>query len=120
MNAVAAGEAHVIPRLMLLVLAALVVMQVSEREAVDRLAAASGIVVIASWTWSRMATRRLSVVRQPRAERATVGEMFDEEIVLRNRSLVPKLWLEVVDFSTLPNHCRSRLMSHCAVRSATT
>ena len=99
-----------IPRLMLLVLAALVVMQVSEREAVDRLAAASGIVVIASWTWSRMATRRLSVVRQPRAERATVGEMFDEEIVLRNRSLVPKPWLEVVDFSTLPNHVASQIV----------
>lgn len=99
-----------IPRLLLLVLAVLAVMQVSEREAVDRLAAACGIVVIASWTWSRMATRRLSVVRQPRAERAAVGEIFDEVIVLRNRSILPKPWLEVVDYSTLPQHVASQVV----------
>jgi uncharacterized protein (DUF58 family) len=98
------------PRLLLLEVAVLAVMQLSERESVDRLAAAFGIVVVAAWLWSRLATRRLTIERRPRSQRAAVGDLFDETIVLRNRSWIPKPWLEVLDYSTLPGHVASRVV----------
>ena len=36
--------------------------------------------------------------------RVQVGEVFDERLMLDNNSLLPKLWVRVVDGSTLPGH----------------
>lgn len=63
-------------------------------------------------TWSNL--RRLSIDRRIRARRFQVGKMAEEEFTLINRSWLPKLWLEVLDHSTLPNHRAGRVTSSLA------
>lgn len=48
--------------------------------------------------------------RKTRARRAQVGRNLDEAFIIRNRSIIPKLWLEVRDHSTLPSHRASHIV----------
>ncbi len=51
------------------------------------------------------------VTRVTLTPRSQVGHLVEETLVLRNKTLLPKLWLEVRDFSTLPGHRVSRVVS---------
>jgi len=51
--------------------------------------------------WSR---RGLAFARTLPGGRMQVGELLDERLRLENRSWLPKLWVQVVDSSTIPNH----------------
>ncbi len=67
--------------------------------------------IIVSFLWAWSGIRRVKVERQVRAARSQVGKMIEERFVVRNQSILPKLWLEVLDHSTLPHHRASRVIS---------
>lgn len=74
------------------------------------LAYALGAVLIGAFIWSWTAVNWVSMNRHTRARRAQVGLPLDESFLIYNTSLLPKLWLEVRDHSTLPNHQASQVI----------
>jgi len=59
---------------------------------------------ILSWVWARYSLRKLVFHRNTTSGRVQVGETFEERLVLDNISVLPKLWVQIVDGSTLPGH----------------
>jgi len=76
----------------------------------------TGLLVI-SFLWAWLSVRWLSISRKTRARRAQVGRSLDEAFIVHNRSLLPKLWLEVRDHSDLPGHHASHVVPALAGRS---
>jgi uncharacterized protein (DUF58 family) len=74
------------------------------------LAYALGAVLIGSFLWSWTAVNWLSIARHTHARRAQVGHSLDESFRVRNTALLPKLWLEIRDHSTLPGHNASQVV----------
>ena len=70
------------------------------------------------WAWSSL--RWLEVERRTPANRSQVGKIAEEHFVVHNRGLFPKLWLEVRDYSTLPGHLTSRVISTLGRRQSRT
>lgn len=68
------------------------------------------------WAWSGANWLRLA--RQTRARRAQVGRFMEERFTVRNSSVLPKLWLEVYDHSTLPGHRASHVVSNLRPHAA--
>ena len=62
-----------------------------------------GLLLIA-YLWAWASVRGIGISRRTRAHRAQVGRNLDEAFTIRNRALLPKLWLEVQDHSDLPGH----------------
>ncbi|MBN1485624.1 MAG: DUF58 domain-containing protein, partial [Chloroflexia bacterium] len=67
--------------------------------------------IAVSFVWAWAGVRGVDLERQIRTTRSQVGRMAEERLVVRNRVPIPKLWLEVRDHSTLPNHRVSRVLS---------
>ncbi|MCL4254501.1 MAG: DUF58 domain-containing protein [Anaerolineae bacterium] len=67
-------------------------------------------VIIISYVWSWFSVRWISITRKTRARRAQVGRTFEETFIVKNRSIIPKLWVEVEDQSDLPDHRASRVV----------
>lgn len=67
-----------------------------------------GIIFIA-WCWVWFSIRHIGLTRRTRSRRAQVGEIFEEVFIIKNRSFMPKLWLEIQDQSTLPGHRASTI-----------
>lgn len=67
-------------------------------------------VIIISYGWSWFSVRWISITRKTRARRAQVGRTFEETFIVKNRSIIPKLWVEVEDQSDLPDHRASRVV----------
>jgi uncharacterized protein (DUF58 family) len=59
---------------------------------------------VLSWLWARYSLRRMVFRRIAAGGRVQVGEVFDERLMLDNLSMMPKLWVQVADSSTLPGH----------------
>ena len=60
-----------------------------------------GLLVVAySWSWTSL--NGVRIVREPRSNRAQVGQLFIERFTLSNLSRTPKLWVETKDTSDLP------------------
>jgi uncharacterized protein (DUF58 family) len=59
---------------------------------------------ILSWLWARYSLRKLDFHRNTVSGRVQVGETFEERLMLDNISILPKLWVQVADNSTLPGH----------------
>lgn len=62
-----------------------------------------GLLLIA-YTWAWASVRWIGISRKTRAHRAQVGRKLEEAFTIHNRSIFPKLWLEVRDHSNFPNH----------------
>ncbi len=60
--------------------------------------------LIVSFVWAHSNVHGLEIKREPLTPRAYVGEYARERISLRNRWILPKLWVEVYDYSDLPQH----------------
>lgn len=60
--------------------------------------------------WALMAVRGVALNRVTRTRRSQVGRNFSESFTLRNTNILPKLWLEVRDHSTLPAHRASHVV----------
>lgn len=67
------------------------------------------IVVARGWTWVSLNQVRLG--RQSQAARAQVGRPLNERLTVRNNGTLPKLWLEVRDYSDLPGHNASKVLT---------
>jgi uncharacterized protein (DUF58 family) len=59
---------------------------------------------ILSWLWARYSLRMLVFRRTAASGRVQVGETFDERLMLDNLAVIPKLWVQIADGSTLPGH----------------
>ncbi len=59
---------------------------------------------VLSWLWARYSLRQLVFRRTSTSGRVQVGEIFDERLMLDNLSIMPKLWVQIADGSTLPGH----------------
>ena len=59
---------------------------------------------VLSWLWARYSLRQLVFRRSATTGRIQVGEVFDERLMLDNLSVMPKLWVQIADGSTLPGH----------------
>lgn len=75
-----------------------------------------GGMLIVSLVWSLIAVRWIRISRRTLAQQAQVGKMIEETFVVRNTAVVPKLWLEVRDHSTLPNHHASHVVPALGAR----
>jgi uncharacterized protein (DUF58 family) len=77
-----------------------------------------GGVIIISFLWAWLSVRWISIARKTRARRAQVGRNLDEVFIVRNRSFLPKLWLEVRDHSDLPGHRASHVVPLLGARGS--
>src|SRR5213082_2623147 len=57
-----------------------------------------------SWLWAYYSLYKLAFRRTVTSGRVQVGEVFDERLMLDNLSVLPKLWVQIADASTLPGH----------------
>ncbi|MCE7929155.1 MAG: DUF58 domain-containing protein [Dehalococcoidia bacterium] len=79
-------------------------------ELLFRLAWVVGLIIPASWLIAWSSTRGINVEVQRRTGRAQVGQEAQEVIEVFNRSLLPRLWLEVDDPSDMPGHNSRRVV----------
>jgi len=73
-------------------------------------------VAIISYFWSWSNVTHLQIVRQTRAHRSQVGSPVEERFLVRNGGVLPKLWVEVRDHSTLPEHHASWVVNSLGAR----
>jgi uncharacterized protein (DUF58 family) len=76
--------------------------------------------LVFSFLWAWTGVRWTRVDRYARTDRSQVGKIAEERFVVHNRGLLPKLWLEVRDDSTLPQHHASRVISPLGSRKMNT
>jgi uncharacterized protein (DUF58 family) len=69
-----------------------------------------GGLLLLSLVWAQTGVSWVRARRLTRARRAQVGKTLDEVFTVWNTGLVPKLWLEVLDHSTLPGHRASHVV----------
>jgi uncharacterized protein (DUF58 family) len=69
------------------------------------------ILLVVAYLWAWSGTRWMRVVRYTRTGRSQVGKMAEERLTITNTSPIPKLWIEVRDSSTLPDHRVSQVLS---------
>jgi uncharacterized protein (DUF58 family) len=69
-------------------------------------------VLLFSYLWAWSSIRSVNLRRFTRTQRSQVGQYAEETFEVRNSSFVPKLWLEVEDFSQLPWHEASRVVAN--------
>lgn len=62
------------------------------------------LLFVLSWFWARYSLHNMIFRRASAATRVQVGELFDERLMLDNVSVLPKLWVQIADGSTLPAH----------------
>jgi len=68
-----------------------------------------GLLVVA-YIWSLLSLRGITVQRDARSDRAQVGQTFQERVRVRNDSRLGKLWVELLDQSSLPGHLVSKVV----------
>lgn len=69
------------------------------------------------YAWARLSLRGLDVRRKLPTPRSQVGKYVEEHLLVYNRSLWPKLWVEVQDTTDLPGH-HSRFVTSLPGRSS--
>lgn len=66
---------------------------------------------LVTYLWAVLSIRGMRVTRIARSLRASVGEVFEEQFVLSNKSRWPCLWVEVDNQSVLPQAAGARLLT---------
>ena len=69
------------------------------------------LIIIVGWIWSILALRWLSVERRAYTLRHQVGQIFEERFSVTNNELLPKLWIEIRDKTSLPGAAGSRILT---------
>ncbi|MCP4416266.1 MAG: DUF58 domain-containing protein [Chloroflexi bacterium] len=95
----------------LLAFVALIGGLITGREILFNLAYLLGLLLIFSFAWAWTNINWVHLSRVTRTRRAQVGRPLEERFAVRNTSRIPKLWLEVRDFATLPGHYSSHVVS---------
>ena len=102
----------------LMALVALIGGLITGRDLWFNLAYLLGLLLIISFAWSWININSLHLSRVTRTRRTQVGRPVEERFEVRNTSILPKLWLEVRDFSTLPGHFSSRVLNNLGARGS--
>jgi len=76
-----------------------------------RLAYVIAAAIPLSYFWTREMARGLEVEVHRTDQRVTQGQPIEGQIWVRSRSLVPKVWLEVEDPSSVPGHSSRRVLT---------
>ncbi len=76
-----------------------------------------GSLLILTFLWSWFSVRWISINRRTRSRRAQVGRTLEESFAVKNASIIPKLWLDIRDDSTLPGHRASHVVPALGARS---
>jgi uncharacterized protein (DUF58 family) len=76
-----------------------------------------GGLLVLSFLWARLSLLGVRVTRQLRSNRSQVGKYAEELLTVDNTAPLPKLWLEVRDFSDLPGHRVSRVLNWLPARA---
>lgn len=95
----------------LLAVLAFVVGIITGRDLLFTIAYLLALLLIISFLWAWSNLRWVHLSRATRTRRTQVGRPLEERFTLRNTSIVPKLWLEVRDFSDLPGHFPSQVVN---------
>ena len=98
-------------KVILLVVAVLVVGQIADWSVADHLVIALLVILAVAWIWTKLSLRGVSVVRKTGADRAQVGQSLRETLAVRNAGRLSKLWIELMDRSTLPGHDPGRVIN---------
>jgi uncharacterized protein (DUF58 family) len=64
-----------------------------------------------AYVWSRLNLLGLEIVPDRSTDRLQVGAQFEERITVRNKSWLPKVWLEIDDPSEMPGHIARRVIT---------
>jgi len=73
------------------------------------------LIISFAWAWANINWVHIS--RVTRVRRTQVGRPLEERFAVRNTSIIPKLWLEVHDYSTVPNHFASQVVNNLGSRA---
>ena len=76
-----------------------------------RLLYLSALLTVIAWLLTGFSLRGIRVERQARSLRASVGDIFEEHFEISNTNLLPKLWLEIANESTIPHATGSRVLT---------
>ncbi len=101
-----------------LALVAFVAGLVTGRDLLFTLAYLLGLLLILSFAWAWINLNGVHLSRLTRVRRTQVGRPLEERFTVRNTSIIPKLWLEVRDFSTLPYHYSSHVVNNLGSRQS--
>lgn len=93
-----------------LLILSLLALMVTGSPIYSRLSYLWGFLLMGSWLWATLALQGIQVQREARIRRAQVGQIFQERFKVQNNSRLPRLWLEVLDQSTLPGSPGSRVL----------
>jgi uncharacterized protein (DUF58 family) len=96
----------------LLALAALLAGLITGRSLLFNLSYLLGLLIITSFLWAWVNINWVQLSRNTRTRRTQVGRPLEERFTVRNTSFMPKLWLEVRDFTTLPGHRPSYVINN--------
>ena len=72
------------------------------------------LLLILSFAWAWVNINWLYVSRVTRTRRTQVGRPLEERFSIRNTSRIPKLWLQIQDYSTVPGHLASHVINGLA------
>lgn len=100
----------------ILALAAVLVGFLTGRELMFNIAYLLALLLLASFAWAWVNINWVHLSRNTRTRRTQVGRPIEERFSARNTSIIPKLWLEVRDFTTLPGHRPSYVINNLGSR----
>ncbi len=63
-----------------------------------------GGLFIVAYFWARLLANGLEATRQIRFSWVSVGDRLEEQFAIVNRSIIPALWVEVIDESNVPGY----------------
>lgn len=98
-------------KLALLIAILFVIAVVNDWSTPDRMILTLLVVMAVCWVWSRLSVRRLAFTRSLSLDRVRAGDSIQEDLVLRNLSWLPRLWVEFQDHSTLPAYQAGQVVS---------
>jgi len=73
--------------------------------------AALGGLLLLSYLWARSMAKSVSGERRLHYAALQVGDELEEQVILRNNSAMPALWVEFIDHSNLPGYTFSSVRS---------
>ncbi len=97
-------------KLGIITLVILILAQLNQWSVLDKIFFTLIAILFVSWIWSWASLRGITVERHSMADRAQVGQVFEERLRVRNRSRLSKLWVELIDQSNLPGHGVSKVL----------
>ena len=97
-------------KLAIIALVILILAQLNQWDVLDNVFFTFIGLLAVAYIWSLLSLRGVTVQRDARSDRAQVGQTFQERIRVRNDSRLGKLWVELLDQSSLPGHLVSKVV----------